>query len=401
MRSLRQRLAQFDRVPAAPVRRSADRGSAFAGLLDAGFAWDVSSSYLERRAALEGVPHPANCLDIGVLQRLGWDAAMPEHWCVLDTETTGLESGTGTLVFGLGLVHWDAAGAECVQFFLVEPAGEAAMLTALREELARADALLSYNGASFDLPRLRSRLRLQRMDASILDLPHLDLLHPTRRLVRQWLPDARLASIERCVLGRGREGDTGGEFAPEIYRGLQLDGEDIGLAAVMRHNALDVENLLHLSAWIARVVRGGGPTQWPEEVEWAAVRLLAERGEEGEAIERAGRLTRAENRQIRRHARLLRAKLARRRGEAEFSRAELDAWLDEAPHDEFALVELAKLCEHRLGELERAHDCTVRALSRVRDRRALRGESAAAATEELLHRLRRIRRKMGGPNPDV
>ena len=42
------------------------------------------------------------------------------------------------------------------------------MLRAIVAELARAGAFLSYNGRGFDLPRLRNRLRMHRMDDAIL-----------------------------------------------------------------------------------------------------------------------------------------------------------------------------------------------------------------------------------------
>jgi hypothetical protein len=212
MDDLRQRLARFDR-PGTPRPEVAppDR-EPLRRLLDAGARWHgvAPSGYLKVERDL-GNPVPRTCID-SIADDLGPDVI------VLDTETTGLESGTGTLVFVVGLVRWSASGLRLTQLFLPEPAGERAFLQAVADELSPVGGLLSYNGRGFDVPRLRSRMRLHRIDESGLDLPHLDLLHLTRRVVRGWLPDARLKTVEDHFLGRPRHGDLPGEFAPDNWR---------------------------------------------------------------------------------------------------------------------------------------------------------------------------------------
>ncbi len=75
----------------------------------------------------------------------------------LDTETTGLAGGAGTLAFLVGVGTFTAEGFRLRQYFLRDPAEEAAMLHALLEDLEAATGLVTFNGQAFDLPLLESR----------------------------------------------------------------------------------------------------------------------------------------------------------------------------------------------------------------------------------------------------
>ena len=71
----------------------------------------------------------------------------------LDTETTGLSGGAGTLAFLVGLAWFDADGELVLeQFLLREPGEEKALLEALRQRVEECTLLVSYNGKSFDWP---------------------------------------------------------------------------------------------------------------------------------------------------------------------------------------------------------------------------------------------------------
>ena len=410
MRSLRDRLAQFDRTPrpSAPApAASAERvDDPLRALLDGGAEWvgAAPTGHLRIEETLDESPGPGwECVPAEAWRLFGAEVPRGDHWVVLDTETTGLESGTGTLVFLVGLVHWQAERVRRVQLFLPEPAGEAGFLEALSAELAPADALLSYNGRGFDVPRLRSRLRLQRMETAVLDRTHLDLLFPARRLLRHGLPDVRLQTLEREILGRPRHDDLPGEFAPEVYRCLLADARDTGLDAVVLHNARDVERLPPLARWLARCVGPQPPIELPPEGRLEAGRLHAERGDPQWACALFEELAHAPERELRRGARERLASMLRRAGRFDEAAAIWRAQVEEFPADLQARVELAKLCEHRLGDLEGAREAVVDALRRGREFGALgRVEGAGHDTRrELDHRLRRLRRKIARRGGDA
>lgn len=100
----------------------------------------------------------------------------------IDTETTGLSGGTGTLAFLIGAGAFESDGAFVLrQFFLRSPAEEPALLLHLADWLDRYAALVSFNGRGFDVPLLTTRFLLNRLHPQILTAPHLDLLTPARR----------------------------------------------------------------------------------------------------------------------------------------------------------------------------------------------------------------------------
>ena len=172
----------------------------------------------------------------------------------IDTETTGLSGGTGTTAFMIGIAQAEPEHVRVRQWLLTGFAGEAAMLVEVAEVLAGVDLLVSYNGKTFDLPLLRDRRRLQRGPA-LPEPPHLDLLHPTRRLFRNAWPDCRLGTAEQRLLGLTREDDLPGSEAPRAWRDYLADAPADDLERVLRHNALDVLSLLVLGPALGRVLR--------------------------------------------------------------------------------------------------------------------------------------------------
>src|SRR5439155_23555379 len=100
-------------------------------------------------------------------------------------------------------------GLVVVQHFMRDFDDEPALLTALEPLLARARAVVTFNGAGFDLPLLETRFVLARRRWPSA-LPHLDLLRPARRVWTGWLADCRLATPAHEVLGLAREGDVPG-----------------------------------------------------------------------------------------------------------------------------------------------------------------------------------------------
>ncbi|MEZ4385755.1 MAG: ribonuclease H-like domain-containing protein [Nannocystaceae bacterium] len=83
--------------------------------------------------------------------------------------------------------------------------------------------LVTFNGASFDLPLLRQRLRRYGVIATHLAATHIDLLLPARRLWRELEPDCRLGTLERSRLGVSRQGDVaGGEIRRRTGAGSRI-----------------------------------------------------------------------------------------------------------------------------------------------------------------------------------
>jgi uncharacterized protein len=198
----------------------------------------------------------------------------------IDTETTGLAGGTGTAAFMVGIAEAGPVHVRLRQWLLTAFSGEPAMLSELAASLAGAGLMVSYNGKTFDLPLLRDRRRLLRQPA-LPEPPHLDLLHPARRLFRSAWPDCRLATAEQRLLGLFREDDLPGSEAPRAWRDYLAGGPPDDLERVLRHNALDVLSLLLLGPALVRALHD--PIAFGAEA-LSAADTWARRGEHARAL---------------------------------------------------------------------------------------------------------------------
>ena len=177
--------------------------------------------------------------------------ADPEKWLFLDTETTGLAGGTGTYAFLVGIAWWDAGGLQAEQFFMRDFGEEHSILSELAARLAERPVLVTFNGKSFDWPLLENRFTMTRAVAAPRLAAHLDLLHPSRALWKLRLPSVRLVDLERHVLDATklawhREDDVLSSLIPQHYFDYLRGGPPEPLAAVVRHNQMDLRGLAAL-----------------------------------------------------------------------------------------------------------------------------------------------------------
>jgi uncharacterized protein YprB with RNaseH-like and TPR domain len=157
----------------------------------------------------------------------------------LDTETTGLSGGAGTLPFVVGLGYFSAEGWRTEQLILERPGGEAPLLRHLAQHLEQASALVTYNGKSFDWPLLKMRFILNRVPLPPLQ-QHLDLLHCVRRIYKRRKQPLRLINLEQRLLGFFREGDIDGADIPERYFAYLRGAAPSTLEPIITHNAHDL-----------------------------------------------------------------------------------------------------------------------------------------------------------------
>lgn len=167
----------------------------------------------------------------------------------LDTETTGLATATGTVAWLIGLGWWEADRFRQAQLLLPDHSDEPALLAILADYLPAAGWLVTYNGRGFDWPLLTTRFRMNRHDPPA-HAGHLDLLPFVRRVFRHRMTDARLQTAETILLGASRIDDVGGWEIPGRYHQFLHGGEAGPLLDVVRHNREDVRSLGRLLAHI-------------------------------------------------------------------------------------------------------------------------------------------------------
>jgi RNase_H superfamily len=216
------------------------------------------------RGTIVRIARPARWLDID----RGRLAALPGHpgpavpLVFLDTETTGLGTAAGTFAFLVGLGWWQGRTFRQLQLLLPDQGDEPAFLDAVAAAIPPDGWLVTYNGRTFDWPLLETRFRLRRSDPPVL-AGHLDLLPFVRRVFRHRLPDARLRSVERHVLGLERVGDVDGWEIPGRYLEVLRGGPARLLTTVVEHNHLDVlalaQLLVHVEDSLAAPPHDGVP----------------------------------------------------------------------------------------------------------------------------------------------
>jgi hypothetical protein len=387
-RTLADRLAELrSQRPSAPAR-PATEGRAYALARWFGARLDLTDGgatvVVERR-----VPLPAP--EAEMLGRLPPTA-------YLDTETTGLSSGTGTVPFlaGIGFVAGDALVLR--QLLLPDYPHERALLRRLCVELASCARMVTYNGRGFDLPLLVSRLTVHGFFSEQAALParHDDLLPVARRLWRRVVGGARLAEIEQAVLGVRRGSDCPSAEVPARYFGYLRDGSPEPLAAVLDHNLQDIVSLARLDATVLLLREGAWRTAWPLDHGGLALEMLRAGDVAGASQVLDHALTKAERGEGHRLRRMASRLLV---AAGDVDRAET-IWRDGTRAGSleaaWSWIEVARLRERQRGDLRGALDAT-KAADRVLDLAFALGrgggiQEIGRARLVVARRLRRLRR---------
>lgn len=335
-----------------------------------------------------------------------------DTFAFLDTETTGLSGGTGTLAFLIGVGRFIDDRFELRQFFLRDPYEEPAHLAALEAFLAPCQALVTFNGKAFDAPLLQTRFITHGWHNPLTDLAHVDLLHLARRLWKDRLPSRSLANLEVQILGAVRSGDDiPGWMIPSIYQEYLRTGDTTQMVQVLYHNLMDVISMValldHLNALLHDPAGAGG--QYGVDLI-----SLARLFEDLNDLEQAARLYLfgLEHEDVRNgempRTTLLQAlqRLANlHKKQAQWSSA-IQLWEQATAYQSLdACVELAKCYEHQLRDIPAAITWTENALSMVAtastfpaDKTYLPLYERRRLQEELGHRLERLRKKSTSTN---
>lgn len=179
---------------------------------------------------------------------LGTDSLNKESTLAMDTETSGLASVASAFVFMIGMGYFTDNSYIVDQLILPDLSHEKAFLAQIERIFARFETLLTYNGKSFDIPMIRSRINFNLFPDFTKGINHIDFLPVVRRFWRSTLENCKLSTLERDVLHvrRGEE-EVPGYLAPEFYREYLNTGNAQTIKGVAYHNQIDV---LSLSAFM-------------------------------------------------------------------------------------------------------------------------------------------------------
>ena len=294
----------------------------------------------------------------------------------LDTETTGLAGGTGTVAFLVGLAAFDEHGLFVEQLLVRNLGEEAPMLAHVRQRIEASSMIVTFNGKTFDMPLLRTRFAMARLD-SPPDRPHLDLLHVARRVHRR---KSKLTMLEENVLGFVREGDVPSGEVSARYLHFLRTGFETSLLGVVEHNVQDVISMAALMGLYGEPLESS--TLAPSDLVGVAT-TLKRAGAHERAFETA---TLACDRGAGPEALRARASIARARGDRGRALADLEALLGEVDCP-IARLDLAKLYEHHVKDAARALDLVARGVAEDEPQ----SEKRRARLERKLSRQRQTR----------
>ncbi len=309
-----------------------------------------------------------------------------ESTVFMDTETTGLAGGSGTLAFLIGLGFTDENGFVVQQYFADAFNSEEGMLDLVQELVKDYSTVVTFNGKTYDVPLLSSRYILNRKQSPFDELNHLDLLHPARQIWGYTLEDCRLQTLEREILEFERDDDLPGSEVPAAYfKFLRGQGAD-PLYRVFEHNSNDILTLGALVPLVWELTRPDGKSN---EHQLERARILVRHDEREAAIRVLEKLVASDN-----QARL------RQRGYLELGRLYKKSknweqacrqWKQSLKVEQLVFaepyVDLAIYYEHRIKNFARALDYTEQILSKLTTGRI--DERTA-----LEHRRERLRRKI-------
>jgi uncharacterized protein YprB with RNaseH-like and TPR domain len=175
-----------------------------------------------------------------------------DQFVYLDVETTSLSTGAGSYPFLIGLCRVNQDAVEIAQLMMRTLSEEKAMLVELISQCSRSKVVITYNGAAFDLPMIRSRLAMYSLPDPFVEMIHIDLLPVTRKLWKNTLPSRSLSHLEMTLLGVSRsQEEVPGYLIPQIYFDYLRTGDAQPLLGVLYHNEMDILSLAALFNFLA------------------------------------------------------------------------------------------------------------------------------------------------------
>ena len=307
---------------------------------------------------------------------------------VIDTETTGLAGGTGTYPFILGVGFFAERRFVVRQYILRDFSEEPAQLAAFKDDIKDLSTLLTYNGKSFDIPLLRTRFRINRMPIPFAKYPHIDMLHPCRRLFKRHFDSFTLGMMETMIVGFERIDDVPSHLIPYIYFDYLQNRNQELLLPILNHNRDDIVSLYLLAQETARrieLAHNDACEDDPFLLSLARISFNARDYSGANVFIEKIKLSYAPQ-EVADETLLLKSILAKKEKNWDDAHALWQAMLDSGKFGCYPLIELAKHLEHRKKDIKAALEMTGNALKLIEFERELSSPSAYKNIRSALNR---------------
>lgn len=321
----------------------------------------------------------------------------------IDLETTGLAGGTGTYAFLVGLGHIELDHIVVRQFLLPDFQHEWLLLQQVENNLQSIENIVSFNGKSYDIPLLRNRFILNRMDSLLDEKLHIDLLHLSRRLWKKRLTSCDLQNLEYVILGQERFSDVPGEMIPQIYFEYIRKREAVLLRQVLEHNFHDIVNLILLTMQVGQIVEDPLHTLTYHEDIFSLAKFYVQNNDTATAIPLLENvITNDADSLLRKEATLMLSLAQKKMGNFQRSSDLMKGLLQQQRDHPQAIVELAKYYEHKEKNYLAALQLVEQGIRFIETLEQLdRHSPLIPLKESLTYRYHRLQRKTRSQNtPD-
>jgi uncharacterized protein YprB with RNaseH-like and TPR domain len=408
---LRRRLKRLGRSRSGQTKKSASAAYPIKGLPDGevinthfGQTYRIASQYdldhLHGNTPLSNALSFPTSLAADVARKPALQDVPLDRLLFLDTETTGLAGGAGTLIFLVGVGYFEESKFYLNQYFLRDPAEEMGMLDILQGDIEKSAGFVTYNGQAFDLPILENRYIIAlRRHVPLLSSPNLDLLHLARRLWSRSLPDCSLSTVERHVLGVKRsEEDVPGSWIPGMYLDYLRTGDGSEMSRIIYHNLIDILSLVTLTGEVLKRFEKEDVISLSGSEALAVARWHQDSGRGTSAEEAFQRAISSSKLDLRLDALRWYTTHLKREGRRSEAVKWWVMWHGLAPSDHRPCVELAKYYEWEVRDLSQAYEWSQNALQCLthwpadwrRDR----------VWNEVENRLKRLSKKLAHEEPE-
>lgn len=175
------------------------------------------------------------------------DYDLSEKACFLDIETTGLNRNKN-IIYLVGLLHFNTNTQlwRLTQLFAEDYSEEMDLLLELIDFLKQFDQIITYNGNSFDIPFINTRLKYNNIDEYIGKNYSFDIyavIRSNKEFIH--LDNLKLKTIEESI-GIFREDIYSGKDCIQFYNQYVSSKEDIYKDRVLKHNYDDLFYLLDI-----------------------------------------------------------------------------------------------------------------------------------------------------------
>lgn len=162
---------------------------------------------------------------------------------IFDIETMGFSS-VPIILIGLARIQNEMLLID--QYLPRSIEEEPAILSAFMSHIRESESIITFNGTRFDIPFVEDRLSYHKIEGSLYSKIHHDALPLSRYAWKKKLPNCKLGTLEKYILGIEREDDVPSRSVPDFYRTYAKQNNVGPLVPIIDHNRQDLVTLARI-----------------------------------------------------------------------------------------------------------------------------------------------------------